>query len=381
MVGMNSLLKHLQTIDWLLVTPVILIMAIGLTTNFPLDGFSFDSLFFKQVIFVLLGIGIILFGSMNTYAVLKGPLVSLVLFLVSLVVLISLLLFAPEINGAHSWFIFFNVVAVQPVEFIKIFLIIILARYFATRHIHIRHLRHVAVSLGITLALFFLVFKQPDLGSSVIFLMIWGGMIFVSGVSKKHIAALILFAVLVAVIGWQFVPQYQQERVLAFISPLENLQSSGYTAHQSKIAIGSGELFGRGIGEGTQSKLGFLPLYESDFVFAAFAEEWGFAGVLVLFMLYIVIGWRLLIHAVQGRTNFEILCTIGVMVLIFSHVLLHIGVNSGIIPVTGITLPFMSYGGSHLLAEAIAIALVLGMAKMQFAGSFDELLSGRKRRV
>ena len=286
--------------------------------------------------------------------------------------LISLLLFAPEINGAQSWFLI-GPIAIQPVEFIKIVLIIVLARYFANRHIHIRHIRHVVVSLGITLLLFLLVLRQPDLGSSVIFIAIWVGMIFVSGVSKKHIIGLLILAAAFAGFSWQFIPQYQQERILSFIAPLEDREGSGYTAHQSRIAIGSGEVFGKGVGAGTQSKLDFLPLNESDFVFAAFAEEVGFVGVLILFGLYGLVAWRLLTHAIRGRTNFETLFVVGVFMFIFSHMLLHIGVNAGVFPVTGITLPFMSYGGSHLLAEAIAIAMVLGIARTQLPGSFREL--------
>ncbi len=367
-----NLLHHIRSLDWLLVAPVLLIMAIGLVTNFPVDDPLVSSLFYKQALFTGIAVVVILFASANTYSVLRGPLISLTLFIASIVTLIALLLFSPEINGAHSWFII-GPIALQPVEFIKIVLIIILARYFASRHIRIRHIRHVAVSFAIMATLFFLVFIQPDLGSSVILIAIWAGMIFVSGVSKKHIIALLLFAVTVSVISWQFIPNYQQDRVLSFLEPLENLESSGYTAYQSKIAIGSGEIFGKGIGEGTQSKLGFLPLYESDFVFAAFAEEWGFIGVVLLFLLYGVIGWRLFHHAIRGRTNFETLFIVGVFVFIFSHMLMHIGVNAGVVPVTGITLPFMSYGGSHILAESLAIALVLGMARLQFAGSFDEL--------
>ena len=375
---MRNLLQHFQTIDWLLITPVVLIMAIGLMTNFPADGFSFDSLFFKQFIFIFICIGILLFGSMSTYTVLKGPFISSILFLIAVLVLTVLLLFAPEINGAKSWFII-GPIALQPVEFVKIILIVILARYFTNRHIHIHHIRHVLVSLCITTTLFFLVFKQPDLGSSVILIAIWAGMIFVSGVSKKHILGLLVCAAVGSVMIWQFMPQYQQDRVLAFTAPLEDLQSSGYTAYQSKIAIGSGKIFGKGIGEGTQSKLGFLPLNESDFVFSAFAEEWGFFGVILLFLLYGIIGWRLLWYAAYGRTNFETLFAIGAFVFIFTHVLLHIGVNSGILPVTGITLPFMSYGGSHLVAETLVIAMVLGMARLQIPGSVTGNTNGQKK--
>ena len=226
----------------------------------------------------------------------------------------------------------------------------------------------------ITGIFFLLVFKQPDLGSSVILLAIWAGMIFVSGVSKKHILGLLLFATIVSVVAWQFLPAYQKERVLTFAAPLENLQTAGYTAYQSKVAIGSGGIFGKGISEGTQSKLGFLPLYESDFVFAAFAEEWGFFGVLILFFLFGMFGWRLLWHATRGRTNFETLYIVGVFSFIVSHLLLHTGVNSGLLPVTGITLPFMSYGGSHILIESIAIAIVLSMARNQLPGSLQRYI-------
>ena len=359
------------TVDWLLVGSVFSLMVIGLITNFPGD-FSFDSLFFRQCVYVLLAVLTVLFGSFFPYRVLRGPFISLILFLFAVFALALLFFFAPEINGAKSWFIL-GPIAVQPVEFVKVILIIVLARFFASRHIHIRHIRHVLVSLCITGILFFLVFRQPDLGSSVVLLAIWCGMLFVSGVSKKHIFALFLFTAVFSTAAWQFIPGYQQDRILSFLSPLENLQSSGYTAYQSKIAVGSGELFGKGIGFGTQSKLGFLPLYESDFVFAAFSEEWGFFGAVILFILFGSLGYRLLVHAVRGRTNFETLCIVGVFSFIFSHVFLHIGVNTGLLPVTGITLPFMSYGGSHILAEAIAVALVLSMSRSQLSGRFDEL--------
>lgn len=374
---MTALFRSIRTVDWLLVGSVTVLMCVGLVTNFPLDSFSLDSLFLKQCVYVVLAVGVMLFGSLFPYSILRGPFISLILFLSAVLALVSLLLFAPEINGARSWFVF-GPVALQPVEFVKIALIIILARFFASRHIHIRHIQHVLVSLGIAGFLFLLVFKQPDLGSSIVLLAIWGGMIFVSGVSKKHLVGLLLFTVVFAAASWQFIPQYQQSRILAFVAPLENLQSSGYTAYQSKIAVGSGELLGKGIGGGTQSKLGFLPLYESDFVFAAFAEEWGFAGVLLLFVLFCALGWRLLVHAIRGRTNFETLYVVGVFTFISSHVFLHVGVNTGLLPVTGITLPFMSYGGSHIIAEAVAIALVLGMSRSQFPGSFDELYRSKR---
>lgn len=358
-------------LDWVLLAPIFLIMLAGLITNYPIEAFSFDTLFFKQSVFVLIAIIILIFGHNVNSSLLRGPLVSLILYSLSVVLLVALLLFAPEINGAQSWFVF-GPIAFQPVDFIKIALVIVLARYLATRHIHIRHIRLVLISIAITGILFLLVFKQPDLGSSFTLFAIWAGIIFVSEVSKKHIAGLLILAFVVVSVGWQFVPTYQRDRVLSFVDPLSNLQTTGYNAYQSKVTIGSGKLLGKGIGEGTQSKLGFLPLYESDFVFAAFAEEWGFVGVLILMFLYMVILMRLLYHAIHGRTNFEILFITGITSLLFTHILIHTGVNSGIFPVTGITLPFMSYGGSHLIAEAIAIAIVISMSRNNVYVRYDE---------
>ncbi|MDE0243483.1 MAG: FtsW/RodA/SpoVE family cell cycle protein [Candidatus Kaiserbacteria bacterium] len=366
---MEDVLSSVRRADWLLIAPVFLIMVVGLITNIPVDAVAVNSLIVKQTVFVLIAMAIILAGTAVDYAILRGPLVPLLLYSASAAVLVSLLLFAPEINGAKSWFPI-GPIAVQPVDFAKLVLILTLARFFVIRH---THLRHVIISLILTGTLFLLVFAQPDLGSSVILIAIWIGIIFVSGVSRRHIMWLAVAATFVALVGWQFIPEYQKDRVLAFIEPLENLESAGYTTNQAKIAIGSGMLFGKGIGEGTQANMGFLPLYESDFVFAAFAEEWGFFGVMLLLLSYGIIGWRLLVHARQGRTSFEALTIVGIFALIFSHMAVHVGVNTGTLPVTGITLPFMSYGGSHLIAEAIAIALVLSMARRQLPGTSAEL--------
>lgn len=366
-----SIISFLKDLDWFLLIPIFLVMLAGLVTNYPIEGFGVDTLFFKQCIFVFLSVFILLFGPRFNSSLLRGPLVSFVLYVISVLVLVSLLFFAPEINGARSWFVFGDIV-IQPVDFVKIALVVVLARYLAARHINIRHIRYVITSLVMTSILFFLVFRQPDLGSSVTLLAVWAGIIFVSGVSKKHIAGILILATFVISIGWQFTPLYQKDRILSFLDPLSNLQTTGYNAYQSKVAIGSGLILGKGIGEGTQSKLGFLPLYESDFVFAAFAEEWGFVGVILLMLLYSIILLRILYHSLHGRTNFEILFMTGISSLLFTHILVHVGVNSGVFPVTGITLPFMSYGGSHLVAEAIAIAIVLSMSRNNVLVRYDE---------
>ena len=151
------------------------------------------------------------------------------------------------------------------------------------------------------------------------------------------------------------------------MNPLADIRGTGYNAFQSTVAVGSGELLGKGVGFGTQSRLKFLPEYETDFIFSAFSEEWGFLGVLFLFSLYGLVFWRLILSAWHGATNFETLFCVGAVVFFLSHFLIHVGMNIGLLPVTGTTLPFMSYGGSHLLSGYSILGVIMGMRKYRRA--------------
>ncbi len=341
----------------------IVFIFIGLLTIYPFGEDVLGSLFFKQLIFAILFILTICVCSNINYSFLNSKRVVQFIYLIGVISLLSLLFFATEINGAKSWFNVFGI-SIQPVEFIKIILIISLSRYLARRHIRIRLLRHLVVSIILTLIFFILVLFQPDLGSAVVLLGIWFGIIFVSGISKKHLFSLIGLAILLSITSWQFIfTDSQKDRVGSFIDPLADLSNTGYNAYQSKVAVGSGGFFGKGIGEGTQSKLNFLPLHESDFIFAAYAEEWGFVGVLILLILFIVFFYKLIILTKKVNSNFEVLFIVGFISLVFSHIFLHIGVNIGLLPVTGITMPFLSYGGSHLLAEAILLGMIMSFVR------------------
>ncbi|HEY4478222.1 MAG TPA: FtsW/RodA/SpoVE family cell cycle protein, partial [Candidatus Paceibacterota bacterium] len=163
---------------------------------------------------------------------------------------------------------------------------------------------------------------------------------------------------------WVFVfKDYQKNRVMNFIHPLTDIRGAGYNAYQSTIAVGSGELLGKGVGYGTQSRLKFLPEYQSDFIFAAFAEEWGFLGVLILFIMYAILVYRIIVNAMHGATNFEILFGAGMAIFLISHFFINIGMNIQLLPVTGQTLPFVSYGGTHILTEFIGLGILMGMRK------------------
>jgi rod shape determining protein RodA len=156
---------------------------------------------------------------------------------------------------------------------------------------------------------------------------------------------------------------YQKQRILTFIHPLADIRGSGYNAYQSTVAVGSGELTGKGVGYGTQSKLQFLPEFQTDFIFAAFSEEWGFIGVALLFGLFAVLVVRILAIAAHGSDNFETLVGVGIAIYFVAQFMVHVGMNMGLLPITGTTLPFMSYGGSHLVTEYLALGILMGMRR------------------
>ena len=189
-------------------------------------------------------------------------------------------------------------------------------------------------------------------------------MILLSGISKKHLLVVFLAGLMAFGVLWGFVLQdYQKSRIVNFIHPLADIQGTGYSAYQSTIAVGSGLITGKGVGYGTQSKLNFLPEYQTDFIFAAYAEEWGFLGVIFLFSFFGILLWRIIRVAYYGATNFEILFGCGIAIMFVSHFLVNVGMNIGIMPVTGITFPFMSYGGTNLLTSLIGLGILMGMRR------------------
>jgi rod shape determining protein RodA len=189
-------------------------------------------------------------------------------------------------------------------------------------------------------------------------------MVLVSGISKKHLAIVFMLGAVAATGLWFFgLHDYQRTRIVAFLNPAADIRGAGSNAYQAVVAAGSGELFGKGIGYGTQSKLRFLPEYETDFIFAAFAEEWGFVGVSLALLLYGLLIYQLLALARRAATNFDAFFTIGVALLFLAHVFIHAGINLGLLPVTGTTIPFMSYGGSHLFIEFAALGIVVSLSR------------------
>jgi rod shape determining protein RodA len=368
------------SIDWILFSSALALSLIGLVTMNSFTGH--DPFFIRQSIWIAVGVGVFFGASRIDWRFLRRSAVAAGIYGVLTALLIVLLIIGHAILGARSWFNL-GIAAFEPAEFVKLALIIALAKYFSRRHIEIGNIRHLIVSGLYAGIVFVLVALQPDFGGAIIIFLIWLGLVLVSGIPRTHLLAVLLLGIAVFGALWLFgFHDYQKQRILNFVNPTRDIHGTGYNAYQSTIAVGSGQLLGKGIAYGTQSKLRFLPEYQTDFIFAAFSEEWGFIGLLIVFTLYGIIFWRILRAAQTGATNFETLFAFGVLFYFMAHFALHVGINMGILPVTGTTIPFMSYGGSHLVSEFLAIGILSGMgayaragrssgADSEFSGGYD----------
>lgn len=354
--------SFLKKIDWLLLLFVLPISIGGILTMksfIPLDGQP--DFFSKQIILLCISLIAFFVFAYIDFRFLKRSDILFILFCVFCGILLLLFVLGSTTKGATSWFSFGGF-SFQPVDMMKLVVVLVLAKYFSRRHVEIKNIKHILISGFYAFVPFVLVFLQPDFGSAMIIFFIWLGMVLVAGISKRHLLFIAGICALAFIVLWTsvFAP-YQKARIATFLNPLSDIRGAGYNAYQSTVAVGSGQFFGKGLGFGTQSRLKFLPEYQTDFIFAAFSEEWGFVGSLVILILFVLVFWRILQIALVASSNFEMLFGIGLAIYFMSHIVINIGMNLGIMPVTGIPLPFMSYGGSHLLTEFIALGMLMNM--------------------
>ena len=352
----------LKRFDWILIGSLVPLFVWSLLTLKSVGGGADDSFFYRQLTWI--GVGFLVmflmaciewrfFARSGVVLILYGGVISLLLFL---------FIVGTRIKGAQSWFSF-SVASFQPAEIMKLVLIVLLAKYYSYRHIDIARIRHIFITASYTAFPFILILLQPDLGSALIIFAIWVGMTMVAGIRMRHFLMLTAAGVVSIVLAWMYVlAPYQHQRILTFLNPAADPQGTGYNALQSVIAVGSGQFLGKGVGYGSQSRLQFLPEARTDFIFAAFAEEWGFMGVLLLLTCLGVFLWRVLTIGASSPTNFSKLFAIGFSILVVVQGVIHAGMNMGVLPITGITFPFMSYGGSSLLANFITIGMVQSIA-------------------
>lgn len=337
-----------------------LLTVMGILSIYSASLFNGDFLNLKkQIIFFIVGLFLMfVFSLVDWRGFRDDTFLVLTLYSLSVALLLGLFMFGKIIKGARAWYRI-GILSLDPIEFLKIVLIILLAKYFSSRHIELYNIKHIIIS-GIYIFIpSILIFIQPNMGSVLVLVSFWLGILVVSGIRLRYLLALLLIMVLIVFLGWgSFLKSYQRERIIAFLFPSSDPMGMGWSQTQSKIAVGSGGTWGKGFKSGTQTQYGFLTFPQTDFIFSVIAEEFGFIGVLLLLGLISVIFWRTIKIAFRAKSNFQRLFAVGFATLFFIEVFLHIGVNLGLLPVIGTPLPFVSYGGSNLISKFIALGIL-----------------------
>jgi rod shape determining protein RodA len=356
---MKFTLAPLKQLDWWLVASSVAITFFGLaaiySTSLPKgDYFNFE----KQIIFFAIGLGLLFLISFLDYRILRNnSYLILILYFICLLLLLGLHFFAPNIRGTRGWYKV-GILSIDPIEPAKIVMIVLLAKYFSMRHVEMYKFRHILLSGFYVLLPAILIFIKPDLGGTMVLVLMWIGMLFASGIKIKHFLILSICFVLISGFSWQFLfKDYQKGRVLSFLFPQDVLGGS-WSQTQTKIAIGSGQIWGKGAVNDSQVQYGFLPEPHTDFIFSVISEEWGVIGDIVFFGLYIVLIWRVLKIAIESSSNFPRLFAVGFAVVLITQFTINIGMNLSLLPVVGIYLPFVSYGGSGLIANFVSLGIL-----------------------
>ncbi len=349
------LLTRIKEFDFVLLASVFIIAGIGILSIYSTN----PSLVSRQVGFITAGIIIMFLISLIDWrAFRENSYFVLFLYLLSLLSLYGLFFFAPVIRNVRRWYEV-GPFLLDPAEIFKIIIIILLAKFFSTRHVEMYKISHIILSGIYVFIPAFLIFRQPDLGSALVLVAVWIGILIISGIKMRHFVVLVLMGLIVFGAGWMFfLEDYQKDRVVSFVSPDLDPQGIGWGQAQAQIAVGSGGLLGKGLESGTQTQYGFLPEPQTDFIFAAIAEEFGFVGVAVLLSAFVVFLWRMTIVILRSHTNFPRLFVSGLVILIFTQAFINIGMNLGILPIIGTPLPLVSYGGSNLLFVFIGLGIL-----------------------
>jgi rod shape determining protein RodA len=318
-------------------------------------GATVDPHVIRQMIYAAVGIGAMVFLVGFDYRLLSN--LAVLLYAVAIGTLVFVLVLGRLHYGAQRW-VDVGIFQLQPSEPAKLLVAVMLARYFAVNRERVHKLRTVLISLAIAILPFGLTLVQPDLGTGLVFLAIWFGTAYAAGLRWRHIGLLAAGGLAILPLAWQMVPGYMRARVLIFIDPYSDPLDKGYNIIQATISVGSGGWLGRGFLSGTQSQLHFLRVQYADFIFSVLAEELGFLGAIVLFGLFTVMVLRGLRSAYLASEPFGRLLAVAIVSMIMFQVFVNVGMNISILPVTGIPLPFISFGGSSLITFMAAVGLL-----------------------
>ncbi len=352
-------------IDWLTVSVTLLLTIIGISTIYSATYLHNPVIYQKQIFWVFVSLAALIPLLIIDYLYIDR--FAYVIYLALIVVLILTLIIGMKVGGARRW-LDLGFIVFQPSEFSKLALIIVLAKFFGDRQISRNGLSFsdIAFPLILLAVPFLLIARQPDLGTALLHFIIFVSIILTVGLSTRTLIVSSGLVALLLPIGWFNLKAYQKARLLSFIDPSGDPYGSGYHLLQSKIAIGSGGFFGKGFTKGTQGTLEFLPEHHTDFIFAIFAEEFGAAGTFVLFLLFITLIMAGINTAKTAKDRFAFIVAIGVTSMLFWHFIINIGMVTGLLPVVGVPLPFISYGGSFLLTTIMSVGLLLNINMRRF---------------
>jgi len=357
--ALNKYLTYLKNFDWLLLAPVFLLSFFGLAILYSgtLNVANPDwTLFNKQLSFFILGVILLIITSIINYR--RWKTYAMVLYGISLILLVIVLFWGTTIRGTTGWFSIFGF-GLQPVELMKFALVLILAWLYSRNKGREKEWSTI-FSVGlITLIPVGLAMLQPDFGSAAVMMGIGFGFYMLLSMKLKNLIFIILIIIVISTVLWNFVLlDYQKTRINTFINPMDDPLDEGYNVRQAIIAVGSGQLIGRGLGLGTQSQLRFLPETTTDFIFATAAETLGFLGTSLIVLFFMSLFMRLIFIMKQARDDFGVYVIYGFGLIFFIQTIINIGMNIGILPIVGLSLPFVSYGGSFLLMCMLAIGII-----------------------
>ena len=360
--------RFVKYFDWGLLGLTFLIGLFGLITLYSAVTSATPTpqktLYFKQIIWYGIGMtGMVLCFLINYKSLYRW---SPAIYAVCIVLLIYVLMMGKYVGGARRWLIL-GPISIQPSELVKIAVIISLARYYSkfadTRGFSLREL---LTPLILTAIPFILIVRQPDLGTSMVVVLIAGFMTVFVKIERRSLLYIIISCTITGPLVWFLLKGYQKERILTFINPNRDPLGAGYHIIQSKIAIGSGMIFGKGFLKGTQNALSFLPEQHTDFIFSVLAEEWGFMGsVMILSLFFMLVTWGLNI-AYRCRDPFGTILAVGVTAMMFWQVFINVGMAMGLMPIVGVTLPFISYGGSSIVSIMICVGILMSISMRRF---------------
>lgn len=350
--------RLLNGIHFPLLFSVVALAAIGILFIYSASYRDAGNYEAKQVFWILTGLAVLIAVPWIGYRPVLS--ISYPFYIVTLILLVLVDFFGSKVLGAQRWLVL-GPIAIQPSEFAKLGTLLVVVNFLGSHHPWEGQTKIVSQALLLLAIPLFLILKQPDLGTSLLFIPMAIVMLFLWGVRKRFLIACFGSLVLAIPVVWEFLRAYQKKRLMVFLNPNLDPLGSGYTALQSKIAVGSGGLWGKGYLGGTQTQLHFVPEHHTDFIFCVIGEEWGFLGSLLVLCLY-----GFLFHSIflvmQHTTDVKakMLCG-GVLALLFSQVIINIGMTIGLMPIAGVPLPLISYGGSSFIMTCMCLGLVLSV--------------------